>query len=65
MYLAVLVVTLALLLAQFSWPRGIAWLILLGDILAKLSYEERLLGQRFPEYAEYRKKTKRLLPLVY
>jgi protein-S-isoprenylcysteine O-methyltransferase Ste14 len=65
MYLAVLVVALALLLDQFSWPRGFAWLVLLGDILTKLSYEERLLGQRFPGYVEYRKKTKKLLPLVY
>ena len=65
MYLAVLVVTFALLLDHFSWLRGIAWLILLGDLVAKLNYEEQLLVQRFPEYAEYRKKTKRLLPLVY
>jgi protein-S-isoprenylcysteine O-methyltransferase Ste14 len=65
MYLAVLVVTLALLLDHFSWIRGIVWLVLLGDIVAKLNYEEHLLVRRFPEYVEYRKKTKRLLPLVY
>ena len=65
MYLAVLLATLALLLDLFSWPRGIAWLILLGDIVAKLNYEEHLLAARFPEYADYRKKTRRLLPLVY
>jgi protein-S-isoprenylcysteine O-methyltransferase Ste14 len=65
MYLAGLVVTLALLLDQFSWIRGIVWLVLLGDLVAKLNYEEHLLVRRFPEYAEYRKKTKRLLPLVY
>ena len=65
MYLAVLVVALALLLDHFSWLRGIAWLVLLGDIVAKLNYEEHLLVRHFPEYAEYRKKTKRLLPLVY
>jgi protein-S-isoprenylcysteine O-methyltransferase Ste14 len=65
MYLAVLVVALALLLDLFSWPRGIAWLVLLGDLVAKLNYEEQLLTGHFPEYAEYRKKTKRLFPLVY
>jgi protein-S-isoprenylcysteine O-methyltransferase Ste14 len=65
MYVAVLVVTLALLLDQFSWPRGIAWLVLVGDIVAKLNYEEQLLTARFPEYANYQKRTKRLLPLVY
>jgi protein-S-isoprenylcysteine O-methyltransferase Ste14 len=65
MYLAVLVVTLALLLDQFSAPRGTAWLVLLGDLIAKLTYEENLLVQHFPEYAGYRKKTKRLLPFVY
>jgi protein-S-isoprenylcysteine O-methyltransferase Ste14 len=65
MYLTVLAVTLALILDHFSWLRGFAWLILLGNIVAKLNYEERLLIARFPEYSDYRMKTKRLLPLVY
>jgi protein-S-isoprenylcysteine O-methyltransferase Ste14 len=65
MYLAVLSVTLALILNHFTWGRGIAWIVLLTDLVAKLNYEEQLLTGHFPEYAEYRKKTKRLLPLVY
>ena len=33
--------------------------------LAKLSYEETLLAQRFPEYAAYQQRTRKLLPFVY
>lgn len=65
MYLAVLSMTLALILNHFTWGRGIAWIVLLADLVAKLNYEEQLLTGHFPKYAEYRKKTKRLLPLVY
>ena len=65
MYLAVLIVALALLLDKFSWLRGIAWLALLADIIVKLNYEEELLSARFPGYADYRRRTKKLLPLVY
>ena len=65
MYLAVLLVALALILDRFTWSRGIAWIILLADLIAKLSYEERLLCARFPDYLDYRKRTKRLLPFVY
>jgi protein-S-isoprenylcysteine O-methyltransferase Ste14 len=65
MYLAVLSVTLALILNHFTWGRGIAWIVLLTDLVVKLSYEERLLASRFPDYLDYRKRTKRLLSFVY
>ncbi len=65
MYLAVLTVTLALLLDFFSWPRAAAWLVLLGDIVAKMNYEEKLLAARFPGYESYRKTTRRVFPFVY
>jgi len=64
MYLAVLSVTLALVLNNFTWGRGIAWIILLADLVTKLNYEERLLTARFPHYADYRRQTKKLLPFI-
>ena len=65
MYSAALVMTLALVIDQPTLARGIAWLILLADLLVKLHYEETLMSRRFPEYVAYRKRTKRLIPLVY
>lgn len=65
MYTALLLVTLALLLAEFSWPRLLLWLILLADLLIKLNYEEQLLAAHFAEYREYQQATKRLVPLLY
>ena len=65
MYSGALVMTLALVIDQPTLARGIAWLILLADLLVKLHYEETLMSRRFPEYVAYRKRTKRLIPLVY
>mgnify|MGYP001766056760 CR=1 FL=1 len=65
MYTAVLLVLLALLLDQFSWDRGMAWLLSTVNLVLKLNMEERFLVQRFPPYEEYRKRSWRLCPLVY
>ena len=65
MYLAVLLVLLALVLDQFSWDRGMALIFVTAALIMKLNCEEQLLGQHFPEYKEYRKRTWRLVPLVY
>ncbi len=65
MYAAVLMMTLALLLDRPTLVRLVVWLVLLADLLVKMQYEETLLARRFPEYAFYRKRTKRLIPFVY
>jgi protein-S-isoprenylcysteine O-methyltransferase Ste14 len=65
MYSAVLVMAAALVADNFSTPRLIAWLVLLADLVAKLKYEERLLAQRFPDYRDYQRRTKRLVPFLY
>ena len=65
MYAAVLLLMLSLVLTRPALGRVVAWLILLADLVAKLRYEETLLGKRFPEYSQYRKRTKRLIPFVY
>ena len=65
MYAAVLLVTLAWLLDRFTGARLVAWLVLAGDLLIKLEYEEQLLGKRFSEYPAYRARTNRLVPFVY
>jgi protein-S-isoprenylcysteine O-methyltransferase Ste14 len=65
MYAAVLITMLALVIDQPTPMRWIIWLILSADLMLKLEYEETLLTRRFPEYAAYRKRTKRLIPFVY
>jgi protein-S-isoprenylcysteine O-methyltransferase Ste14 len=65
MYLAVLLVTGALVCASFTWVRLLIWLVLIMDILIKINYEERLLSAHYPAYAAYRRQTKRLLPYLY
>jgi protein-S-isoprenylcysteine O-methyltransferase Ste14 len=65
MYLSVLLATLALVLHHFSVARLIVWLALAVVFVWKLRVEERLLADRFPEYPEYQRRTKRLIPFVY
>ena len=65
MYTGVLLTMLALVVGEWTVTRALVWLILLANLLAKLSYEETLLAQRFPEYAAYQQRTRKLLPFVY
>jgi len=65
MYAALLMLTLAIVVDSFSIQKMIAWLILLTDLLIKLSYEERLLRKEREAYAVYATKTKRLLPFIF
>ena len=65
MYLALLLVTLALLLDAPSWLRTLGWLILLLDLLLKIAHEERLLRLSFPAYATYATQSARLVPWLY
>jgi protein-S-isoprenylcysteine O-methyltransferase Ste14 len=65
MYLALLLVTLPLVVSDFSWVRLAIWLVLLVDLLIKLNYEEGLLAARLQGYSEYKQKSYRLLPFIY
>lgn len=44
-----------------SWKLPV-WLVLVAVLWGKSTYEEGLLCQRFPEYEEYRRRTKRFIP---
>jgi protein-S-isoprenylcysteine O-methyltransferase Ste14 len=65
MYLALLLVTSPLVVADFSWFRLAIWLVLLGDLLLKLNYEEGLLTTKLQGYSEYKQKSYRFIPFVY
>lgn len=59
----------AVLLSTASFMSNLAtyllWLILLLVLTTKINYEERLLVSSFPEYVDYKSKTKKLVPFIY
>lgn len=65
MYLALLLTTLPLVVDHFSLPRLAVWLVLLADLLLKLSYEERQLSGQDANYTRYTERTKRIIPFVF
>lgn len=65
MYTGVLLAMGALVLERFTWERAVMWLSLLSVLLAKLTFEESRLRERFPNYVAYCRRTKRLLPFVF
>lgn len=65
MYLALLLFTLSLLIADFTWWRGLFWLTLLIDLVLKLNYEEILLEKKLDGYSEYKRHSYRLIPFIY
>ena len=65
MYTALLMIMLALVCESFSYWRGFCWLLLSVDLVVKLSYEERLLGEAFDDYEAYRLRTWRLVPWIF
>jgi protein-S-isoprenylcysteine O-methyltransferase Ste14 len=65
LYAAEIVSILGVML-QFSQPQAaiLAFAIIAGQI-ARMGYEERVLLAAFPEYADYMKRTARLIPGIY
>lgn len=65
MYLSVLLLAAGAatwLMAAVAW---VLWALLLSVLTTKAGLEERWLLQRYPDYADYRQRTWRLLPGVY
>lgn len=65
MYTALLLLMLALVCEEFTYWRGLMWVVLLVDLFLKLRYEEVLLVKNFPEYAEYKTRTHKLIPWIW
>jgi len=65
MYASVLLVTLLLLINHFTFLRAGFWVVLFIDLHLKLSYEENLLLEIYPEYSDYKRTTKRIVPFIY
>jgi len=65
MYSALVVGSIGWLLCTFSWPRLACLLTLLPVLLLKAAREERLLTEKFPDYAAYRAASHRIIPWVW
>jgi protein-S-isoprenylcysteine O-methyltransferase Ste14 len=68
MYSGLLLVVLALLINDFTFPRLIALGIIIADILIQIHYEELLFlkhERHAKDYLHYQKETKKLIPFVF
>lgn len=65
MYAGFLLIMSSLVQYNFTPLRIVAFLILIAVIILKVIREEDTLVKEIQEYGEYRKKTKRLIPLVF
>jgi protein-S-isoprenylcysteine O-methyltransferase Ste14 len=65
MYFTVLVLLLGVIL-YFQAFYSLIWLVIAFFFLVfKSTFEESYLMKKFPEYSEYRDRTKRIIPFVY
>jgi len=65
MYLAILITLIPLLINEYTLFRFIIFMSVFIDLILKLYYEEKLLNKSFTEYANYQKKTFRLIPYLF
>lgn len=65
MYLSLVLTCSPLVIEYFSWLRLSVLILLVVNLLVKLHFEERLLGQKYPAYNMYKKKTKKIIPFIY
>jgi len=65
MYLAVLLVVSPICLEKPTLLKTALMAILLLTLIAKITVEERLLEKEFSDYSAYKKRSWRLVPLIY
>ena len=64
-YLSLMTLGLALLLASPTVPVTITYVLLLLITNIRADLEEGLLEEKYPEYREYKGRTKRYIPLIF
>jgi len=65
MYTAILLGSVGLLINKFTVIRLSIAIALAIVLLVKLGWEEKMLSQKFDEYKNYMKNTKRILPFIF
>jgi protein-S-isoprenylcysteine O-methyltransferase Ste14 len=64
-YAAVLLFFAAAIAAHPSWITAGLGLVAFGALLVRMVSEETLVVQQYPEYAEYARRTKRVIPGIF
>ena len=64
-YAAFCLFTLAGVAAHWSWSSGLCAALILSSAVMRIFCEEALVGKRYPEYAQYKARTWRMIPYVY
>jgi len=65
MYTSLFGLAIIWLINEFSYIRLVTIIILFIDLFIKMNYEEKLLSQKFSDYSEYKKNTKKLIPFIF
>lgn len=65
MYLSVLLVTFSLIVVDIKLITLGIWFVLLINLIGKMNYEEAQMEKSYPEYFDYKKNSKRLIPYIY
>lgn len=65
MYTSLLGLGAVWIINDFSISRLVIYIVMFVDLLFKLHYEEKFLTEKFPEYSEYKKQTKKIIPFIY
>lgn len=65
MYTSILVATGVLVIDTFTFMRLAYWIILLADLLLKISHEEKLLVRFLEGYSAYKDRSARIIPFLY
>jgi len=64
-YAAMCLFTWAGVAAHWSWSSGLCGGLILGSAVMRIYCEELLVAARYPEYAQYKARTWRMIPYVY
>jgi protein-S-isoprenylcysteine O-methyltransferase Ste14 len=64
-YAGVMTFLLISVLSHLSFLNAGMWIATLLVVLWRIDIEERLLRRQYPEYSEYQRQTRRLIPFVY
>lgn len=65
MYTAVLLLLTALLVNEFSIVRMLVLLVVAVVLILKINIEEKILLAKYPEYADYMKTTRKIIPYLF
>jgi protein-S-isoprenylcysteine O-methyltransferase Ste14 len=65
MYASIFGVTVPWIINDFSYFRVLIFLVLLINQIIKMHNEEKILSDNFPEYKDYMKRTKKIIPFIF